>query len=196
MADRKKNFDDDALRRHLEQQREQEQNGDKSSPSLVSLVEGDSNTVFKPITFFSIIGTIIIAIVTSVTQVVNFNNSFQEMEENIRSNTASVSDISEQINIVKRDLRTQIINSNDANTNLVDELVERLTDLEDKVNNELRFTTSSIENRTIQINEDIVELKDNIRDVNARIRAEELDIKEVESQLRILEIRYEQLSKE
>lgn len=196
MADRKKNFDDDALRRHLEQQREHEQNGDKSSPSLVSLVEGDSNTVFKPITFFSIIGTIIIAIVTSVTQVVNFNNSFQEMEDNITANTESISDISEQINIVKRDLRTQIINSNDANTNLVDEIVERLTELENKVNNDLRYTTRDIENRTIQINEDIVELQDNIRDVNARIRAEELDIKEVESQLRILEIRYEQLSKE
>lgn len=191
MADKKRNFDDDALRRHLEQQREEE-HGETSSPSLVSLVEGDNNAVFKPITFLGIIGTIIVAIVTTVTQVINFNNSYQEMEENIINNTETIVGIRDQLDIIRNELRQQIVNNNQNSTVAVDNLAERLYNLENHVDNKITNGINKTNRNVRGITQDVIEIKDRLIDLTKRIRQEEITTKELESELRVLEIRYEQ----
>lgn len=189
MTDRRRNFDDEALRRHLEQERERDQS--PSSPSLVSLVESDGNTVFKPITFFGIIGTIIVAIVTSVTQIINFNNAYTELEESVKRNGENIIEIRNQSDDLKNDLRQQIIQRERVNIEKVENILNRLVELEQEVDSNLRNYIDNTRSEVAVLDTTLVEIKQRFENVITRVRNNELTLKELESEIRVLEIRYE-----
>lgn len=191
MTDRRRNFDDEVLRRHLEQERERDQSG-QSSPSLVSLVESDGNTVFKPITFFGIIGTIIVAIVTSVTQIINFNNAYTELEESVKRNGENIIEIRNQSDDLKNDLRQQIIQRERVNVEKVEDILNRLVKLEQEVDSNLRNYIDNTRNEVAVLDSTLIEIKQRFESIITRVRNNELTLKELESEIRVLEIRYEQ----
>lgn len=193
MTDRKKNFDDETLRAHLESKR-YEKTSHESSPSLVSLVEGDNNTVFKPVTFLSIIGTVIFAIVTTVTQIINFNNTFSEMEATIDRNVAQVIDVRDELNDVRESIRNKLATSDDSSMQMVEDIANRVSGLERKINEELRFTTNEIKNNKLFIDRSMEELKDDLRELKSTVRDKEKTINKFETKLRVLEIRYERIT--
>ncbi len=192
MADRKKNFDDDTLRRHLEEQRVNNRT-ENSSPSLVSLVEGDNNAVFKPVTFISIIGTVIFAIVTSVTQIINFNNTFGEMEKTINHNVTQMAEMRNELNEIREELRNSLSNNTTASSENIERIINRMVELERKVDSDMRIITNRIDTNSNTINTDIVEIKDELMRIRDRIREDGNSIRSLETQIRILEIRYERI---
>lgn len=194
MADRKKNYDDETLRRHLEEQRVQSRRDDNKSPSLVSLVEGDNNAVFKPITFLSIMGTVIFAIVATVTQIINFNNTFGEMEKTISRNVEQVVEMRDELDELKNNIRSQLLNTTNESANSIDTVVNRIVELERKVDDELRFTGSRIDHNNSIIDAEVIDIKDELRAIRNRIGTQADGIRTLETQIRVLEIRYERLS--
>lgn len=194
MAERKRNFDDETLRKHLEEQRQKTRQNDNKSPSLVSLVESDGNTIFKPVTFISIIGTIIFAIVTSVTQIINFNNTFSEMEQTLVQNSEQVIKIQGEILSIKNDVRDQLLNTADSSIENINQIVDRLVDLERRVDEELRFTAERITQNNNVLIVDVVEIKDELKSIRDRIRNQSDSLRTLETQIRVLEIRYERIT--
>lgn len=192
MADRKKNFDDETLRKHLEEQRVNNRT-ENSSPSLVSLVEGDNNAVFKPVTFISIIGTVIFAIVTTVTQIINFNNTFGDMERNINSNVEQVSELRDEIDELRTLLRNSLSSTTAASSENIERIINRMVDLERKVNNDMQIVTGRIDNNSNTINRNVVEIKDELMRIRDRLRSSSDDVRGLETQIRVLEIRYERI---
>lgn len=192
MADRKKNFDDEMLRQHLEEQRANNRTNE-NSPSLVSLVEGDNNAIFKPITFISIIGTVIFAIVTSVTQIINFNNTFGEMEKTINTNAAQVVEMRSEIDELRNDLRQQLSSNTTASSENIERIVNRLVNLERKVDSEMRVSINTIDQNTNTISSEVIDIKEELRSMRQRLRDNDSTIGGLETQLRVLEIRYERI---
>jgi len=193
MADRKKNFDDETLRQHLEEQRVNNRT-ENSSPSLVSLVEGDNNAVFKPVTFISIIGTVIFAIVTSVTQIINFNNTFGEMEKTINHNVEQVAEMRNELNEISEELRNILSSNTAASSENIERIINRMVELERKVDSDMRIVTNRIDTNSNSINTEVSEIKDELMRIRDRIREDSNSIRSLETQIRVLEIRYERIT--
>ena len=193
MADRKKNFDDETLRKHLEEQRVNSRN-ENSSPSLVSLVESDNNAVFKPVTFISIIGTVIFAIVTSVTQIINFNNTFGEMEKTINHNVEQVAELRNELNDLRNELRDRLSNNTSASTENIERIINRMVELERKVNSDMQIITNRLDSNSNTINSEVVDIKTELTRIRDRLRTSSDSIRQLETQIRVLEIRYERIN--
>lgn len=188
-----RNQKDKSLLKHLQNERENDYKK-KRSPSLVSLTEGDNNTVFKPFAFLTVIGTLISLVITATLSFNQFDTNMNDVIAKTNENTEMITELRVDFN-ENKDMLTEALQNNVKSTNVkLDSLDRRVTTLFNKTQNKNNINNSTFRQNIKELREDIESLRTKTNVLNTAQRDTELTIKDLENKLNILEVKFDSLN--